>query len=97
MKSVEIHEKGDTFFYIFWQFLTHAFSGVTVQEQSVHPREGIICLAVQQVDCGAQDLHLWSDRSDAVTVAWQQMAYGAQLLGAVLDVPDLVVKVSGAR
>lgn len=73
--------------------LTHAFPGVTVVEQPVHPSEGVVCLSMQQVYRGTQDLHLGTHGRDPVPVPGEEYAYGTELLSAVFDVPDLVVKV----
>ena len=48
---------------------------------------------MQEVDGGSQDLHLRAYGCDPLAVSGQERADGAELLRAVLDVPDLVIKV----
>ena len=76
-------------------FLTYSLARVSVQEESVYPGEGVVCLSVQQVHGGSQHLHLWPHGHDPVAVAGEEGANGPQLFRAVLNVPDLVVKVPG--
>ena len=73
--------------------LTHTLPRVTVVEQPVHSGEGVVCLSMQQVYCGTQDLHLGTHGCDPVPVPGEESAYGTKLFSAVFDVPDLIVKV----
>ncbi len=48
---------------------------------------------MQEVDGGSQNLHLGTYGRDLLAVSREEGANGTQLFGAVLDVPDLIVKV----
>ena len=49
---------------------------------------------MQQVNGGAENVHLATHSRHLVAYTWHDAANGSQLLRAVLDVPDLIVKVS---
>ena len=72
--------------------LTHALLGVTVHKQSVYPGQGVVSLAVKEVDSRSKHLHLFPDRCDLVPGLRQQLPDRPQLLSAVLDVPHFIVK-----
>ena len=48
---------------------------------------------MEQVDCGPKHLHLSSHSCDLVPVPWEESPDGSQLISAVMDIPDLIVKV----
>ena len=48
---------------------------------------------MEQVHCGPKHLHLSSHRCDLVPVPWEEPSNGSQLISAVVDIPDLIVKV----
>jgi hypothetical protein len=52
---------------------------------------------VKEVNGGSKNLHLRPNSRHPIPVSWQEQAYGTQLLSAVFDVPDLIVKVSESR
>ena len=48
---------------------------------------------MKQVDSSSQHLHLFPNSSYLVSTSWQQLSDTPKLFCAVLDVPDLIVKV----
>ena len=48
---------------------------------------------MKQVDSSSQQLHLFPNSSYLVSTSWQKLSDTPKLFCAVLDVPDLIVKV----
>ena len=48
---------------------------------------------MKQVDSSSQQLHLFPNSSYLVSASWQKLSDTPKLFCAVLDVPDLIVKV----
>ena len=71
----------------------HTLARVTFDKEPMNPGEGIVSLAMQEVNGGAKDIHLMPHGCNLVADPWEEVTYGSELLSTVPDVPDLIVKV----
>ncbi len=77
--------------------LTNTLLWVWLEEQSVDASEWVVSLTVEEVYCGAQHLHLPSHCRYLVTITREEHTNTTQLLGAMADVPDLVIKMPAGK
>ena len=80
-----------------WVQLTDSLARVAVQKEPVYSGERVVCLAMEQMYGRSQNLHLRSHCCDPIPVPGKEVAYGTELLGTMLDVPNLIVKVPTER